>query len=485
MFPSKQILLAFAATAFLAGCGGGADSIAPPVLPKAIAKGVMIDGYVSGATVFCDANGNGELDTGETTTETNAKGGYLVPGGCDATVVGYGGVNVDTGFAFTGKLAAPKGSTVITPLTTLLATSTLTNDQLVALLGLKPGTDITNVDIANGENPELLKATLAVQQMIADIVRIVSSASTGVPDVKGIYGRISQGLAVTLAAPGTPPLISATGDFNSSLVTTFAKSLPDVKSLQISDANLNATINSVVAQAQMFAKASPADLLTLTKTLQDPAKAPISTTPPVNFLSLVDDSVSVNGTKVSLATLNTGTPVTGLTTLGFKLNVNGSPAADVTTSLALELIEQGGNGLKLQLLLDQVQLKLNQTNQLSVSFPAGAKLYAYSRASNGVETITTLDALSIKPITVTDNGFSLNYSGMVNKALNSVGNSSASAATAQSFINLKGTFNIKVVMDKVSLRHMDSSALTNQMITVTNTPQSVIGAGFSGTLVIN
>ena len=187
---------------------------------------------------------------------------------------------------------------------------------------------------------------------------------------------------------------------------------------------------------------------------------------------------------MSLATLNSGATISnGLTSLGFDLTVAGAPAADVTTSLALELVEQGGEGRKLQLLLDQVQLKLNEAQQLSILVPAGAKVYTYGRISNGSEINLTIADLSFKPISVVGNGFSLNYTNMVNKVLASVNNTTAT--TAQKFVSIKGTFMVKVVMAKVNLRHTDSTAFDNQTITVTNTSQSVTGAGFTGMLTIN
>src|SRR5262249_31740463 len=82
--------------------------------------GRVIDGYVAGATVFADANGNGALDAGEAHTTTNADGTFTLNGGTGNLVM-FGGTDVSTGLAFQGVLSAPEGSTVVTPLTTLVA----------------------------------------------------------------------------------------------------------------------------------------------------------------------------------------------------------------------------------------------------------------------------------------------------------------------------------------------------------------------------
>ena len=43
-----------------------------------ILRGLGIDGYISGATVFADANFNGVLDAGELSTTTDANGRYAI-----------------------------------------------------------------------------------------------------------------------------------------------------------------------------------------------------------------------------------------------------------------------------------------------------------------------------------------------------------------------------------------------------------------------
>jgi len=64
----------------LAACGGGGTStVAAPPGPPAT-TGFVIDGYVRNATVFRDANGNRQLDGGETSTTTDASGRFTLAG---------------------------------------------------------------------------------------------------------------------------------------------------------------------------------------------------------------------------------------------------------------------------------------------------------------------------------------------------------------------------------------------------------------------
>jgi VCBS repeat-containing protein len=109
--------------------------------------GRIVDGYIAGATVFADANNNGILDPGEAHTTTNADGSFTLVGG-SGPLISMGGTDVSTGLAFDGVLKAPAGSTVITPLTTLIAALVPNNatqlqidaasDQVAAALGLIP-----------------------------------------------------------------------------------------------------------------------------------------------------------------------------------------------------------------------------------------------------------------------------------------------------------------------------------------------------------
>jgi Ca2+-binding RTX toxin-like protein len=111
---------------------------------------LVVDGYIADATVFADANGNGVRDTGETFATTDAFGAFNLDSK-GAPLVMIGGLDIATNLPFQGKLVADAGSTVITPLTTLLhdmqaagvpnATSTL-----ASALGLAGVTNFGQLD---------------------------------------------------------------------------------------------------------------------------------------------------------------------------------------------------------------------------------------------------------------------------------------------------------------------------------------------------
>lgn len=59
----------------IAGCGGGGTTPAPGTTTL---SGKVADGYLVGATVFLDKNGNYRLDTGEPSATTDANGAYTL-----------------------------------------------------------------------------------------------------------------------------------------------------------------------------------------------------------------------------------------------------------------------------------------------------------------------------------------------------------------------------------------------------------------------
>ncbi|MEG4328645.1 FG-GAP-like repeat-containing protein, partial [Microcoleus sp. herbarium5] len=98
-------------------------------------NGVVIDGYISGATLFLDANKNGILDTNEPSTTTDSggkfnlnipfetfdtnKNGEIDPS--EGNLVAIGGIDTATGLPLETPVTAPPDASVVTLLTTLIA----------------------------------------------------------------------------------------------------------------------------------------------------------------------------------------------------------------------------------------------------------------------------------------------------------------------------------------------------------------------------
>lgn len=173
------------AVATLAACGGGGGGGGGSTSAGAsVLSGVAVDGYLQGATVFLDVNNNGILDTGEPSALTDASGRYSLDySQVSAPITGLkmvvtGGIDTDTGYAFTGRLSASADKTagqVISPLTSLvdaviaqgLASDASTAKVLVAkALGLTVA-DLASDPVASLVNqPAIYRTAIELQRAV-------------------------------------------------------------------------------------------------------------------------------------------------------------------------------------------------------------------------------------------------------------------------------------------------------------------------------
>ncbi|MCP1747593.1 putative Ig domain-containing protein [Bradyrhizobium japonicum] len=144
-----------------------------------------IDGNISGATVFADDNNNGMLDPDELFTVTDGGGNFDPIAGSGPLKV-YGGIDTSTGLPFKGVLAAPQGSTVITPLTTLISGLQSQGDpvaeqKVLATFGLSSDLDLTTFDpIAAVQAGDIAGADVAVVgAKVYNTVSLIASALVG------------------------------------------------------------------------------------------------------------------------------------------------------------------------------------------------------------------------------------------------------------------------------------------------------------------
>ncbi|WLA39706.1 putative Ig domain-containing protein [Bradyrhizobium elkanii] len=144
-----------------------------------------MDGYISGATIFADDNDNGILDLDEIFTVTDEEGNFDPIGGI-GPLKAYGGIDTTTGLPFKGLLTAPVGSTVITPLTTLISSlqsqgDSVAEQKVLAAFGLSPGLDLTTFDpIAAVQAGDIAGAEVAVAvAKVYNTVSLIASALVG------------------------------------------------------------------------------------------------------------------------------------------------------------------------------------------------------------------------------------------------------------------------------------------------------------------
>jgi hypothetical protein len=159
-FPLTAWLVVPALALAVAACGGngGDDGTPAPVVEQVSITGVVIDGYIEAAQVCIDLNGNGRCDAGEGQARTDAVGAYtlLIPKGSTAPLIAEvvagvsrdsdtPGATVDVSYRMTSP--SPAYSTTITPFTTLVHLTRVTNyplaeDLVRNTVGLPPRYDI-------------------------------------------------------------------------------------------------------------------------------------------------------------------------------------------------------------------------------------------------------------------------------------------------------------------------------------------------------
>ena len=231
-------------------------------------SGVVIDNYISGATLFLDANKNGLLDTNEPSTITDSSGkfnldipyetfdtnknGKIDPS--EGNLVATGGTDTATGLPLETPVTAPPAASVVTLLTTLVAglidegIAPETAQSLVkAGLGLPAQVDITDFDpIAAIENNiqgrgetfaagvDTLTAMVKVQNFITQTSALIDGASRAANTdivkavVSSITNQIQSGIVLNLSkAADLEPIIQEASakiqqidpSFNSKTVT--------------------------------------------------------------------------------------------------------------------------------------------------------------------------------------------------------------------------------------------------------------------------
>ncbi|MES2130282.1 MAG: hypothetical protein V4463_23680, partial [Pseudomonadota bacterium] len=161
-------------------------------------SGTVVDGYVSGATVFADANGNGRWDAGEARTVTDTLGHYALERAI-GPIVATGGIDVSTGAQVAGTLSAPAGYSQVSPITTLvhaIATSEAISPAAAevlfkAKLGIAPGVDLSHYD-------PIVEATRdgASGAAIGTAIKVMAVA-TQVNTLIGQVGAVLSGVGVS------------------------------------------------------------------------------------------------------------------------------------------------------------------------------------------------------------------------------------------------------------------------------------------------
>ena len=185
----------FVSTLALAACGGGNDESGAS--GGVTQSGLAIKGPLDDFRVFIDGNGNGIYDVGEAFAISGTDGAFSLQGPAGQTL--HGEVTSTTTDAASGRViagyfaAAPVGATVMSPMTTVLAQTTLSESDLRQALGLS--VDLLSYNPFDAANISTAAARDAehVAQQLANITR----ALTGLGEGSGLQPRTAFDLAIS------------------------------------------------------------------------------------------------------------------------------------------------------------------------------------------------------------------------------------------------------------------------------------------------
>jgi len=226
-------------------------------------KGIVSDGYISGATVFADQNGDGIWNTGEAKATTNASGDYSMLGG-SGSIVAMGGQDISTGLAFEGTFTAPKGSTTVSPLTTLVdqviksggATSVEeASAQVASALGIDESIDLLTFDPIKTANDAtssaaLKSAAMATQSAAVQVANMISQATATLTGA-GVGDEASGAVS---AAKALASMISESAAAAKADTTGATKAVVDLKSSASMKTFLETSATKAGASVEQSAK---------------------------------------------------------------------------------------------------------------------------------------------------------------------------------------------------------------------------------------
>ncbi|MCU0544335.1 MAG: S8 family serine peptidase [Oscillatoriaceae cyanobacterium Prado104] len=167
-------------------------------------RGVVIDGYISGATLFLDVNKNGIQDSNEPSTITDSNGEYNLDVSfenfdtnqngeidpAEGNLVAIGGIDTATGLPLETPVTAPSDSTVVTLLTSLVAdlidkgvAPESAQSSVKTSLALPGDIDLISFDPIEATNNNrsggvpVLAAMVKVQNFITQTAALIDGAS--------------------------------------------------------------------------------------------------------------------------------------------------------------------------------------------------------------------------------------------------------------------------------------------------------------------
>jgi hypothetical protein len=337
-----------------------------------IVSGVVADGYIRGASVYIDTNGDGMATAADYFVgTTDAEGRFFIPNTAPSgNLVVTGGINIDTGILNTMTLRAPAPADLskplnINPLTTVIASmvsSTVTPAQAAAKVAaafgliLPVGTDLLSIDpIAAASDSSMASFGLAVQKAAAQVATIVSLASSDSDATANAAVKVFDNIAAAVSSAPAQTTVNLTNVVTLGAVLNGAVGASSIASLTANNGALTSAVAAIqaassvdtvsTAQSQVLDKIAP-----LAPTSLVGAASTNDTTPEVrvNFnVSSQDGRALVKGDTLGLYEGNTLLASVGLSAAdianGFVLISPASGLSQAGHSITAKATDAAGN----------------------------------------------------------------------------------------------------------------------------------------------
>ena len=513
----------------LSACGGGGDAptstpdAGTPSVSASAQSGVLVDDLIVGATIFCDGNENGVLDTGESSATTGADGRYTFDKACFASIVTDAGTGYDksTMKVPKGQYRALAGSLVVSPFTTMRAVSGLSDAEFQSVL-TKLG--LGGIDVATFDpTQDVARATTAaaIAKILNDISEIVAGAGG---DSAAAFKAATIAMAAHVkASTGTAfgsdtdlsSLVGAAaeaglraGNKNSSGAAIWTdKALGNAKSLAtagITTLAANIKKRTTLADALNDLSSGAAVNIVGDTELEDDDKVAESRNKATDAVEMAKAQyISVQGDTVTIAALESKGTAYTLTQFAEGLNLSGQtlstlshvtlplestalalPRAGAMVSLALE-IENTVTGGLMQGAIDKVKLTRGANGAVSAEIHPDSKLHLYMQTASGIQIGTgsaPLEGVGTPLLTTGTDGLGIDLqklaSGMRKHFPDNI-------SLIDKVLAEQGDFKLKVVVADMDFRHADGTRLGSGKVAV-KVPGSdavarkVIGIAVSG-----